>query len=65
MQEVGCVIVWENGIDGIVYVLVLLRLCCDSDILPVDFKWSDKISLRMGRNRMVLLWVCLGPSLPA
>lgn len=30
LQKVGCIIVWGvwwNGIDGTVYVLVLLRLC--------------------------------------
>ena len=50
----GCAIVlgvcW-NVIDDLVFVLVLSELCCTSGIvcgLPVGFRWSVKISLRMG-----------------
>ena len=54
MQELGCVVVvgvWWNVIDVIVCLLVLSRLCCTSGIvcgLPVGFRWSVKISWRMG-----------------
>ena len=53
-QEVSCVIVlgaWRNFPDDLVSVLVLSSPCCTCGIvceLPVDFRWSDKISLRRG-----------------
>ena len=42
---------WGNVIDVIEHLLVLSRLCCTSGIvcgLPLGFRWSVKISWRMG-----------------
>ena len=55
----GGVWVWWNIIDVIVYLLVLTMHQAD---LFVNFRWSVKISWRMGLLEMVLLWVSSGPS---
>ena len=50
-KEVGCAIVLGNGTDVIACVLMLWRPCCISGKvcgLPVSFRWSVKLSLRMG-----------------
>ena len=59
----GLVIVWRwccSTHPGIVCVLMLLRLCCLSGnvlVVSVKFQWASL------RNRMVLFWLCPGPSL--
>ena len=57
LQEVGCVImscVWWNGIDDLVFVLVLPRGCVVHVLV---------VSCGLQWIRMVLLWAHPGPSL--
>ena len=57
MQEVGCIIVWVvwwNGIDGIVCILVLSKWHClwtPGGQSKFHWEWASL------RNRVVLLWV--------
>ena len=60
--------VWRNGLEGVVCILALWMLCGFHGIvcgLPVDFGGISTWGLWGTRQRMLLLWVWSGTSLPA